>query len=1147
MSSTRRFLLIASLAVLHIAFSSSADARTYYVRVGGNNSSSGLSWSAAWATPNYTNGRIVAGDTVLFGAGRWLNSQIAPPAGGTFAKRTVYACSTLTTATQNQSIISGGEQVANWTVYSGSIWRATWAGSNCFDPGDGGKSYTLTQNDQLFEPVTSLAGVTSAGKFFHDYSTNTVYAWTFNNANPNSVEMLCSCKPPVIFTSENQDHLLFFGLDFRMGKQGTIVWRAGADSVAFSHCNLSRTANLEFANAAVIMSSHFVSNYTEGSRNQWGRFNSFTACSVTSASAEQSGVYQHNGSGAILYDQDRAVFDSCVFYQLPGDGVMFKYSYTDPTSMHGEYNVVRYCTFQDIDGFGADIYTGNYRDSIYGNTFVNIEYAGLQIGGGEVNPTDWGHHFIANNTFYRCNIAAQFRDPDDSLKGDFLYNIIYDIEYNPSNENYFITLTRPGFATDDKINVDSNMWYDPSTSFTGRIKSGGVNWSNWRTAGHDQNGLWANPNFSNPTAADFSRPTSTQEMNRAYGGRVWTRYGAWQPPSGPCTAPGTPTLVAPANAASGLSLPLAIDWSDVSGATTYQLQIDDNADFSSPFLTQSTVVSSYSATGLSSGVPLYWRTRALNGCGPGNWSSSRVFSISCSLPGAPSLLSPIAGATNLSQPVTLVWSDVAGALLYEVQVDNNSNFSSANLDQQVIASAYVASGLPVGTLFYWRARANTVCGWGSWSSSRTFATSGNDAVAPLVTDISAKNITANEALITWTTNEPATSQIDYGLSAAYGLTTSVNTAYSAGHAVAITGLSQWTTYHYRVRSRDASGNEAVSADNFLTTTESMLDLDSGIQPTVSSSFSGYLPARLTDDVLNPFGGTSSTWAATESSTQPHWVEVDFGASRVVKRVIVYWAWNATQSRWMTSQQFRLQSWNGSGYTDAVTVSNTPLDSCTFLSLSPVTTTRIRYYQPANMGPPTYPGVVWLCELDVFGLINTAPAVPQLSSPANGMIVNTLLPTLTVGNSLDAEGSQITYLFQVSKNSNFGTIVAQTNSQPPGTMGTTSWVVSSALTPGTTYFWHAAAHDDFLSSNFTTSRSFAVSPGAVAYICGDADGSGMVNISDVVNLIGYIFFGGTAPNPIQSGDVDCSGSLTISDVVYLISYIFSGGQAACAGC
>jgi hypothetical protein len=65
-----------------------------------------------------------------------------------------------------------------------------------------------------------------------------------------------------------------------------------------------------------------------------------------------------------------------------------------------------------------------------------------------------------------------------------------------------------------------------------------------------------------------------------------------------------------------------------------------------------------------------------------------------------------------------------------------------------------------------------------------------------------------------------------------------------------------------------------------------------------------------------------------------------------------------------------------------------------------------------------------------------------------------------------------------------------------------------------------------------------------YICGDADGSGGVDIDDAVHLISYIFAGGEPPDPLESGDADCSGDVDIDDVVYIITYIFGGGPEPC---
>lgn len=62
--------------------------------------------------------------------------------------------------------------------------------------------------------------------------------------------------------------------------------------------------------------------------------------------------------------------------------------------------------------------------------------------------------------------------------------------------------------------------------------------------------------------------------------------------------------------------------------------------------------------------------------------------------------------------------------------------------------------------------------------------------------------------------------------------------------------------------------------------------------------------------------------------------------------------------------------------------------------------------------------------------------------------------------------------------------------------------------------------------------------------GDCTGDDIVNISDGVALIAYIFSGGAPPDPLEIGDVNCNGLVNISDVVYLIAYIFGGGPAPC---
>jgi hypothetical protein len=84
-------------------------------------------------------------------------------------------------------------------------------------------------------------------------------------------------------------------------------------------------------------------------------------------------------------------------------------------------------------------------------------------------------------------------------------------------------------------------------------------------------------------------------------------------------------------------------------------------------------------------------------------------------------------------------------------------------------------------------------------------------------NIAAAGITKSDAIITWATNEISDSQVEYGTDQTYGYSTTLNPALVTAHSQVLSGLIAGTTYHYRVKSRDAAGNLAVSSDFTFTT------------------------------------------------------------------------------------------------------------------------------------------------------------------------------------------------------------------------------------------------------------------------------------------------------------------------------------------
>ncbi|OVE80231.1 hypothetical protein BVY01_00605, partial [bacterium I07] len=95
----------------------------------------------------------------------------------------------------------------------------------------------------------------------------------------------------------------------------------------------------------------------------------------------------------------------------------------------------------------------------------------------------------------------------------------------------------------------------------------------------------------------------------------------------------------------------------------------------------------------------------------------------------------------------------------------------------------------------------------------------NDTSPPVISNIASGNLSTSSATITWDTDEPADTQIEYGTDNGYGSQTTLNTNPVTQHQQTLSGLQANTTYHYRVKSTDAAGNPAVSGDRTFTTLE----------------------------------------------------------------------------------------------------------------------------------------------------------------------------------------------------------------------------------------------------------------------------------------------------------------------------------------
>jgi hypothetical protein len=134
-------------------------------------------------------------------------------------------------------------------------------------------------------------------------------------------------------------------------------------------------------------------------------------------------------------------------------------------------------------------------------------------------------------------------------------------------------------------------------------------------------------------------------------------------------------------------------------------------------------------------------------------------------------------------------------------------------DGTVTAVTESGLSLVVGVTYYFTVKAvNGVGLESSPSNSDGQVVSGFDGIPPGISNVNAVNITRTTAVITWDTDEPATSRVEYGATASYGNSTSEDSDLVTGHSVNLTDLIPGIEYHYRVISKDSLSNEKISID-----------------------------------------------------------------------------------------------------------------------------------------------------------------------------------------------------------------------------------------------------------------------------------------------------------------------------------------------
>ena len=94
-----------------------------------------------------------------------------------------------------------------------------------------------------------------------------------------------------------------------------------------------------------------------------------------------------------------------------------------------------------------------------------------------------------------------------------------------------------------------------------------------------------------------------------------------------------------------------------------------------------------------------------------------------------------------------------------------------------------------------------------------------DTMPPAISAVKVTSYSDVSATITWETDGPATSHVEYGKTKDYGLSAKSSGEPTTSHKIRLTGLDPSKTYYFMVKSADKCGNEATKAEMLTTLPE----------------------------------------------------------------------------------------------------------------------------------------------------------------------------------------------------------------------------------------------------------------------------------------------------------------------------------------
>jgi fibronectin type 3 domain-containing protein len=258
---------------------------------------------------------------------------------------------------------------------------------------------------------------------------------------------------------------------------------------------------------------------------------------------------------------------------------------------------------------------------------------------------------------------------------------------------------------------------------------------------------------------------------------------------------------------------VALSWNAVDGATGYMIywnttgNVTASDNWTGPLT--STVINLGS---LSNGTTYYYKVAAVNASGEGPLSAEAFATPQAPGAGLPAMPEGVQAFAGDSL-VTLNWTAVSGATSYTVYWNTTGGVDNSDAGLAAGSSpGFTHTGLTNDTTYYYRVAASNASGEGPLSAERSATPVADTPAVPAAPQGVQATAGDTEVTVSWTTVADATNYTVYWNTTGGVSATDASLAAGSSTQVAHTGLTNGTTYYYRISASNASGEGALSTE-----------------------------------------------------------------------------------------------------------------------------------------------------------------------------------------------------------------------------------------------------------------------------------------------------------------------------------------------